>query len=38
MNGFILKNDLSVLDKPVDWESVEQKINHFQTDNILLRL
>jgi hypothetical protein len=35
---FILKNDLSVLDKPVDWEVVEKRINHFQHDNVLLRL
>ncbi|MDR2408617.1 MAG: polysaccharide pyruvyl transferase family protein, partial [Bacteroidales bacterium] len=35
---FIFKNDLSVLDKPIDWESVEQKINCFQADNVLLRL
>jgi hypothetical protein len=35
---FILKNNLSVLDKPIDWEVVEQKINHFQNDNVLLRL
>jgi hypothetical protein len=35
---FILKNDLSVMDKPIDWGIIEQKINYFQNNNVLLRL
>jgi hypothetical protein len=35
---FILKNDLSVMDKPIDWEIIEQKINYFQNNNVVLRL
>jgi hypothetical protein len=35
---FILKNDFSIFDKPLNWEIVDQKISDFQNNNVLLRL